>query len=86
MRAELVRVRDLLGPQLRHGKRYYVSGILEHDVRSGATCGCPGTARRGYGVAAAGSCPLAIGAPSVTVGAPAPSGAAFVALRPSCRE
>lgn len=33
MRAEMERVRDRLLPHLRAGKHYYVSGILEHDVR-----------------------------------------------------
>lgn len=33
MRAEMVRVRDQLAPHVRPGKRYYVSGVLEHDVR-----------------------------------------------------
>lgn len=33
MRAEMVRVRDALLPHLRAGKRYYVSGVLEHDIR-----------------------------------------------------
>lgn len=34
IRAEMVRVRNALGPHLRDGKRYLVSPILEHDVRS----------------------------------------------------
>lgn len=33
IRAELVRVRDALQPHLRPGKRYYASGVLEHDLR-----------------------------------------------------
>ena len=33
MRAEMVRVRDLLAPHVRPGKRYLVSGVLEHDIR-----------------------------------------------------
>lgn len=36
LRSDAVRVRDLLKPHLRAGKRYYVSGILEHDVTDAA--------------------------------------------------
>lgn len=32
LRAEMIRVRDLLKPHLRPGRRYYVSGVLEHDL------------------------------------------------------
>ena len=33
LRAEMVRVQGLLAQHVRPGKRYLVSGILEHDVR-----------------------------------------------------
>lgn len=32
MQAEMVRVRDLLQPHLRPGRRYLISGVLEHDL------------------------------------------------------
>lgn len=33
VQAELDRVKRALAPQMRAGKRYYVSGVLEHDMR-----------------------------------------------------